>query len=387
MDDYIRELVYEDRVSIKDFGIDEKGALNKLLYDKYLPFASEMQVTKVGFNPRALKAFNDAYYVCSLILSQTNSTLELSYYIERVQIPSVVLPIVYKYLSLLSTDNDIVKRIMESIEGAAQNESTWRVNLNCIKDITKKKKFKLQSAFAFRELTPELLTNIRWWAITNRFEKEVIYKLVSGICKNKKDWHMMLGAIKDAASEYEWNYNNSLSGGFYYDEEIGKVCYDEDKPIDLSDVIRYCDELDKRVDQVFVKHDVAPPAPSIYLKNLLNQDWFDTVNNDLALYTKQWRNQMVDDLMSEYGQYIASEWEKPKRHLMVKMKLVGVLRDAGVLNNKSYQCLVGSIFPNRKTIEGKNKETLAKYMGYGKDECYFDWLKDYVKLHNHEESD
>lgn len=387
MNDYYRELIYEDKVSIKDFGIDEKGSLNKLIYDKYMSFAPEMQITKSGFNSRALKAFNDAYYVCTTILSQTNTILPLSYYIERVQYPSVVLPIVYKYLSLLNGDNDIVERIMDLIQSAVQNESTWKGNFNHIEEITKRKKFKLQSTFALRELTPELLTNISWGAVTKHFKKKDINKLVRSICKNVNDCHMMIKAIKDSASEYEWYYNSTLSGGDYFDDETGEWSYYEDKPIDLSDVRRYCDELDKKAGQFFVSHDVNNLAPSSHLKNFLNQDWFDTVSNDVALFTIEWRNQMVDDLMSEYGQNIAREWEKPKKSLMVKMELVGALRDAGVLNKKSYQYLVKSIFPFRDRIEGKPTETLAQYMGKGKKEYYFEWLEDYASQHNHEESD
>lgn len=387
MNDYYRELIYQDKVSIKDFGIDEKGSLNKLIYDKYMSFAPEMQITKSGFNSRALKAFNDAYYVCTTILSQTNTILPLSYYIERVQYPSVVLPIVYKYLSLLNGDNDIVERIMDLIQSAVQNESTWKGNFNHIEEITKRKKFKLQSTFALRELTPELLTNTSWGAVTKHFKKDVIKILVRNLCKNEYDYHMMIKAIKDAASEYEWNYNSTLSGGDYFDDETGEWSYYEDKPIDLSDVRRYCDELDKKAGQFFVRYDVNTLAPSSHLKRLLNQDWFDTESKDVLLYTIEWRNQMVDDLMSEYGQYIASEWERPQKSLIVKMALVGSLRDAGVLNKKSYHYFVESIFHGRNSIEGKPIETLAKYMGYGKKECYFEWLEDYVSPNNHEESD
>lgn len=382
MDDYIRKLIYEDRQSIRDFDIDVKYSLENLLFEKYLPATPEMKISQQGFNSRALEAFNDAYYVCTTMLSQTNSILELSYYIERIQYPSVVLPMVHTYLTHLNSDNSIVKRNIALIVGAVKTESDWESNFNIITSLNKEiGRCKLdQSMFSLRKLTQELLEEINWYSITNKFDKNKILKIASNICRNEKDWRMVIEAIKNAAKEYEWNYNNELFSGDYFDDEIGKWCYYEDKPIDLSSVYQYCDEIKEKFDLYSVSNTFAP---TIHLENLLCQDWFDEICSDSKLYTKAWREKMVDALMINYGSYIAANWKKDRKIPTIKMSLIGALNDVGILNG-SYSSLSKRINHNKSK---KAIESCAKYMGYGKKEPYFEWLKSYVEQDKQSKSD
>ena len=116
-------------------------------------------------------------------------------------------------------------------------------------------------------------------------------------------------------------------------------------------------------------------APTKNLQELLKKDWFDSVSTDQKKYTQEWRKALVEALMgSEYKDEIATLWAKKDKRLWVKCTLVGALKDARVIK--------GSYTQIAKTLdlgEDKPAETLAKYMGEGTSQPYFDWLEEYVK--------
>lgn len=114
-------------------------------------------------------------------------------------------------------------------------------------------------------------------------------------------------------------------------------------------------------------------APKKIIADLLCQNWFDEVCSDIDKYTTTWREKMVEALMeSEYGEGIAREWAEPDKRLQVKCAFVGALKDAGVIKG-SYNALAPQL-----GIMKVAHASLAKYMGYGKKQPYFDWLKQYV---------
>lgn len=113
-------------------------------------------------------------------------------------------------------------------------------------------------------------------------------------------------------------------------------------------------------------------APTRNLQRLLKEDWFKEWRaNDK--YTAKWIDGLVEALMeSEWKDLIADEWSVKKR-LMLKCKIIGLLKDAGVLRGNYNQ--LSKVLPEK---EGKKAASLAEYMGKGKKEPYADWITAYV---------
>ena len=116
-------------------------------------------------------------------------------------------------------------------------------------------------------------------------------------------------------------------------------------------------------------------APTKNLQELLKKDWFDSLSTDQGKYTQEWRKELVAALMdSEFKDEIATLWAKKDKTLWVKCTFVGALKDAKVIKGSYTQ-----IAKMLELGEDKPAETLARYMGEGKNQPYYDWLVEYVE--------
>lgn len=265
--DIPRELIYEDRSSLTEFGINDMGSLNELIYDNFLIETTDLCQGDDNSVNRILKAFNDAYYVCTIVLMQPRSIFELSYYIKRVDIPQVVFPMVYLYLSKVSIDTIIISRIQKKIISEVQRMNDWNRNYEYIKKIGDLYDDSMNpSTFAPRNITPELLSIIEWHDATDCFNKDCIIKVVRDICRNREDWYMMVDAIKAAAQKYDYDF------GFEDDIEEGidengqpysqtikvpKDPCDSDgndilEPLKRAGVYQYCDDIMEKYDELSI---------------------------------------------------------------------------------------------------------------------------------------
>ena len=106
---------------------------------------------------------------------------------------------------------------------------------------------------------------------------------------------------------------------------------------------------------------------------LLKGDWFKECRTD-GKYNAKWIDGLVEALMeSEWKELIADEWSVKNKRLMLKCKIIGVLKDAGVLRGSYNQ--LSKVLPDKG---GKKAASLAEYMGKGKHEPYADWITAYV---------
>lgn len=78
-----RSLIYKDRNDLKDFGVQTPDTMNNLLF-MYLKQQALMGVP--GAREVALRCFNNAYYICSLILLEANDfpELRISDYVDKI---------------------------------------------------------------------------------------------------------------------------------------------------------------------------------------------------------------------------------------------------------------------------------------------------------------
>ena len=84
-----REEIYKERIRIEEFGVDEKNTLNNALFDvlfnvDYVSKRSDIEKSILGL-------FNDAYYICTLILLEKRPYFKVN-----------------KYKSIIGTDNNSV---------------------------------------------------------------------------------------------------------------------------------------------------------------------------------------------------------------------------------------------------------------------------------------
>ena len=110
------------------------------------------------------------------------------------------------------------------------------------------------------------------------------------------------------------------------------------------------------------------------LTKLMQQAWFKEFRTDKK-YDAVWIEKFLGDLMkSEWGHVILLEWENARRRPKLKCKIIGAMKDAGLLKS-DYQTIAEKIDMGNELPA----ETHANYMGYGKAQPYFEWICDYVK--------
>ena len=110
------------------------------------------------------------------------------------------------------------------------------------------------------------------------------------------------------------------------------------------------------------------------MTRLMQQAWFKEFRTDKK-YDAAWIEKFLGDLMkSEWGHVILLEWENSRKRPKLKCKMIGAIKDAGILKS-DYQTIA------EKMDMGNNlpAKTHAEYMGYGKAQPYFEWICDNVK--------
>ncbi|MCR5131058.1 MAG: hypothetical protein K6C10_06320 [Prevotella sp.] len=118
-----RSEVYRERKSLEEFGVDEKGTLNKVLFDALFKTAY-MTKLKDG-ESKILGIFNDAYYICTLILLDKRPYFKVDSYVEIASkgypiFPNdraiIVLSLVTVYLNLLDYITEDICKTVDLIE-------------------------------------------------------------------------------------------------------------------------------------------------------------------------------------------------------------------------------------------------------------------------------
>lgn len=277
--DIPRNLIYEERTKLEEFGIEEESNVNKMLYDQWLLGREDLHALEDGYISRKLKVFNDAHYVCTLITMQRQCNDFLPYFVKRISMPSIVIPLVHFYVSKLSHQSQGYTRLLKTIDTEARVR--WQNNYDDILEIEEKYNGVIDSKmFTPRKLTPFLLSDIMWYKVTEGYKQENILKLLYFVGRDSSDnWCMVIDAIKNAAKEYEWENNNNLG---YYEEELedGRWYMVEEKPIDLSDLYLFLDNLKGRFDEFTLRNNTETQMLNHSLQSSTNPTEAITESND-----------------------------------------------------------------------------------------------------------
>ena len=106
---------------------------------------------------------------------------------------------------------------------------------------------------------------------------------------------------------------------------------------------------------------------------LMAQPWFEKMRSR-DVYDKTWIAQFLNDLMAEYGEAFAKEWEVAKKRTKLKCMVIGAMKDAGILRG-GYQTIAEMMELDTNLPD----TSLANYLGMGKKMPFFEWICDYVE--------
>ena len=265
--DEIRKLVYEDRSTLDAFNVSETGSLNNLVYDKWLIKRAEIEPLDIKYKEHYLKAFNDAYYICTLALMLPQGSDLIPSRISRmVERPSVVFPMVHLYLSKLTHKSKGIVRFLSLIETASKRMHDWECNLVELQETVSGHAGSIDTiTFGQRKLTVEVLSGIDWKGVTDEFKKGKIEQVIRNYARDSETWRLMCEAVKEAAKSYDYEFGFEEitqegvdEDGFYVQTiKVPKDPYDHDgndilDPLKRAGVYQFCDELKEKYGELAV---------------------------------------------------------------------------------------------------------------------------------------
>lgn len=260
-----RKLVFQDRTSLSSYEINELGSLNEQIFNLWLVKRTEFDSFDSRCYSYYLKAFNDAYYVCTTVLLCPAGMLIIPHFLEsQVDRPAVVFPMVHLYLSHLTLKSKEIQRFIYQLETKISREQDWGHNFSELQEAVSGYCGSIEPAiFAQRELTEEILSGISWTKITDTFKKEIIEKVVRYYARNKSVWCMMCEAIKKAAISYDYDYGFDEieqegwdeNGPYIQTVKVPINPYDSEgneilEPLKRAGVYEFCDNLKEKFDEL-----------------------------------------------------------------------------------------------------------------------------------------
>ena len=320
MDDY-RKLAYEDKKSLNDFEVNNTNSLNNLIYAGWLIKRVEIDPLEANYQYYYLKAFNDAYYLCTLALLIPIGKEIVPYrLLKKVDNPSIVFPMVYLYLSKLPEKSVGITILLDKIETAFKRNSIWQQNYDeLITSISKFDDCVNPKIFEQRHFTNDILSQVDWETITQKFKKDKIEATVRNFARSKEAWRMMVDAIKSSAQKYDYDY------GFedYTDEgideygpytrtiKVPRVLFDEEgndisNPLKRAGVYDFCDGLMEKYDELSLSTQPMVTEPSTSLNdNTINKDNGNSCFRNVSSFVQERIKDAIEKYVFKKDAYIA----------------------------------------------------------------------------------
>lgn len=253
-----RKLVYQEK-TFDEFGIKDENSLNHIIYYSWLRKRTEIDPFEVNSKEYYLKAFNDAYYICSLaLLLPIGLDLKPRKILEYIENPSIVFPMVHLYLSKIGRISDGIKSFLDIIETKFKIQLDWKQNFDELQEAISGYEITIDSSqFAQRKLTKEVLSSIIWWKVTKWFDPDSIKVVFRNYARTNEVWHLMCEAIKESAQIIDFENRND-----YYVDDEGRTC--KDPTFESRGVYQFCDELSEKYNELAVQ------AQSLEIGNNLN---------------------------------------------------------------------------------------------------------------------
>lgn len=190
-----RELVYTDRLTLDDFLSENE--LNKELYKVYL----EIKDIPYYFKFDAEKAFNEAYYIATLVMNDPHPELNVREWLWIAKADmgwryaaNLVMSMVYAILYLQAERPEKIDYILKLMEGQDYGEDYF----GYFQGLAKSHKERYNSDLLPNPQSVEVIkrTLFDWNQITNDYDQETIRKIVE-LFRSKEEKLKIIDTIED----------------------------------------------------------------------------------------------------------------------------------------------------------------------------------------------
>ncbi len=209
-----RQLVYTNRQSLDDFDIDSDESVDAVFFER-LSTLSGLNDSFVGIEKTYLNIFNDAYYICTLLMMERRP--QLCYYdflrianqgFEFMGIPNL------RTVTVLS----MVSYLLKHVDGQLpKNQNLAKQQIDDYLDSVQNKiqvVFYAYNMFAQRpkialarlapcKITPTTLVGIDWQTCTDGYKPEKIRELVVSLGKCKEEQLLLIESMEEAVKKAE----------------------------------------------------------------------------------------------------------------------------------------------------------------------------------------
>lgn len=204
-----RELVYYDRLSLDEFGIENDKSLNHEIYEQLLRLEC-IKLTKEETEQLILKIFNDVYYILTLAFLEKRPVFQIENYIaiskdDRYYLlgsakESIIFTILCIILNICKdTLNSNQKLFLEKVSEHAGDCLFSNPDCNVILSESQYMSFSQNDCdFHPRKMTQEVVSQIDWGKMTNNFNPKDIEAIVNNIGKSNNEKKIIIRAIFDA---------------------------------------------------------------------------------------------------------------------------------------------------------------------------------------------
>lgn len=239
-----RKLIYQEK-ALEEFGVKDENSRNHIIYYSWLRKRTEIDPFGANCKEYYLKAFNDAYYICTLALMlPLGLDLNPSNLLKYIENPSIVFPMVHLYLSKIGSISNGIRHFLDVIETKFKIQPDWEQSFEELQAMVSECEYRIDpSIFAQRKLTKEVLSCFEWYKLTGSFKKEKIEYVVKNFARTSDDWHLMCEAIKESAQIIDFENRDD-----YYVDDEGRTC--KDHTFESKGVYQFCDELSERYNEL-----------------------------------------------------------------------------------------------------------------------------------------
>jgi hypothetical protein len=203
-----RELIYYDRLSLDEFGIDKDKSLNHEIYEQLLRLKCIVP-TKEETEQLILKIFNDVYYILTLAFIEKRPVFQIEnyiaiskkdrYYLMSSEKESIIFSILCIFLNIRketfnSNQMLLLEKVSEHAKYCISNSPYCNVSL----PESRYNEFNLVENVFYPRSMMRGASQIDWKKMTNNFNPDDIRNIVTNIGRGSDEKKAIIRAIYDA---------------------------------------------------------------------------------------------------------------------------------------------------------------------------------------------
>lgn len=361
-----REFLWADLNTMEDFfWIDP---VNR----DFLKVFEKLNEEPFGVKLDAVKVFNEVYYQTTKFLFEHPTIFDYHEYSFEIQenlgsIDSAELVLTMSYW-LTEIKREPKAGVFKAyIYSVLQGCDYWKPFHECYDQLLKSRE-RVTYDFKPRPMSPRLIRkkSINWRDVTINYDLVTIGYILD-LWDKIEDRKDVAAMIKESMDSPENIKNKNLQ-----EETL------QDRLNELEAENKRLNTLLEEMRQNNKAQDTVDEEPNFFqagrfLKGVLNGNWFEKVRTQQR-YTSKWREAFVDALLkSDYGWDIAKAWENKDKREPLKAYIVGCLKDTGVISG-AYD-----VIAKLMEYDEESYRTFSRYLGRGKNQDFFEWIKDYVE--------